>query len=72
MVAFIGAGAYKASLKQAFGRTVKEARFGMVFVDAPNLSADDLKAYWSQGQVPLAFFAQCMLSFLKLLTPKCS
>lgn len=44
-------GAYKASLKQAFGRTVKEARFAMVVVDAPNLLAEDLKAYWSLGQV---------------------
>ena len=51
------AGSYKASLKQAFGRTVKEARFGMVVVDAPNLTADDLKAYWSHGQV--ATVASC-------------
>ena len=46
------AGTYKASLMQAFERTVKEARFGMVLVDAPNVSADDLKGYWSTGQVP--------------------
>jgi len=45
------AGTYKASLMQAFERTVKEARFGMVLVDAPNVSADDLKGYWSAGQV---------------------
>ena len=45
------AGKYKASLMQAFERTVKEARFGMVLVDAPNVSADDLKGYWSAGQV---------------------
>lgn len=43
-------GTYKASLMQAFERTVKEARFGMVLVDAPNVSADDLKGYWSAGQ----------------------
>ncbi len=36
---------------QAFERTIKEARFAMVMVDAPNLSADDLKSYWSRGQV---------------------
>lgn len=36
---------------QAFERTVKEARFGMVIVDAPNLSVDDLKTYWAAGQV---------------------
>ena len=36
---------------QAFERTVKEARFGMVMVDAPNVSTDDLKGYWSIGQV---------------------
>ena len=36
---------------QAFERTVKEARFPMVIVDAPNLSVDDLKVYWAAGQV---------------------
>jgi len=45
------AGTYKASLMQAFEKSVKEARFGMVLVDAPNVSADDLKGYWSAGQV---------------------
>ena len=44
-------GKYKASLMQAFERTVKEARFGMVMVDAPNVSTDDLKGFWSAGQV---------------------
>ena len=44
-------GAYKASMLQAFQRTVKEARFAMVIVDAPNLSVDDLKVYWTAGQV---------------------
>lgn len=44
-------GAYKASMVQAFQRTVKEARFAMVIVDAPNLSLDDLKVYWAAGQV---------------------
>lgn len=43
-------GTYKANLMQAFQRTVKEARFGMVLVDAPNVSAHDLKGYWSAGQ----------------------
>lgn len=45
------AGTYKASMVQAFQRTVKEARFAMVIVDAPNLSLDDLKMYWAAGQV---------------------
>ena len=45
-------GAYKAGLLKAFERTVKEARYAMVMVDAPNVAADDLRAYWSAGQVP--------------------
>ena len=45
------AGTYKASMVQAFQRTVKEAHFAMVIVDAPNLSLDDLKVYWAAGQV---------------------
>ena len=47
----VPSGAYKASMVQAFQRTVKEARFAMVIVDAPNLSVDDLKVYWAAGQV---------------------
>ncbi|KAL3152477.1 hypothetical protein ABBQ32_001512 [Trebouxia sp. C0010 RCD-2024] len=43
-------GTYKASMVQAFQRTVKETRFAMVIVDAPNLSLDDLKIYWAAGQ----------------------
>lgn len=43
-------GAYKAGLLKAFERTVKEARYAMVMVDAPNVAADDLRAYWSAGQ----------------------
>ena len=43
--------AYKASMLQAFERTVREARFAMVIVDAPNLTVHDLKVYWAAGQV---------------------
>lgn len=45
------AGTYKASLLRAYERTVREARFALVIVDAPNLYADDLKPYWTAGQV---------------------
>lgn len=43
-------GAYKASLLRAYERTVREARFTMVIVDAPNILAEDLKPYWTAGQ----------------------
>lgn len=45
------AGTYRASLLRAYERTVREARFALVIVDAPNLAAEDLKPYWTAGQV---------------------
>ncbi len=44
------AGKYRASLLRAFQRTVEEARFAVVVVDAPNLRVDDIKPYWAAGQ----------------------
>ena len=44
-------GPYKASLLKAFQRTVEEARFTFVIVDANNLRFEDFKTYWSAGQV---------------------
>ncbi len=44
-------GPYKASLLKAFQRTVEEARFTFVIVDANNLTFEDFKAFWSVGQV---------------------
>ena len=44
-------GSYKASLLKAFQRTVEEARFTFVIVDANNLRFEDFKTYWSAGQV---------------------
>ncbi len=45
------AGVYKGSLLKAFRRTVEEARFGFVIVDANNLQLEDCKPYWDAGQV---------------------
>ena len=45
------AGPYKASLLKAFQRTVEEARFNFVIVDANNLRLEDFKIFWSAGQV---------------------
>jgi YLP motif-containing protein 1 len=42
---------YKASLVKAFRKTVEEARFAFVIVDAPNLRVEDFKPYWDAGQV---------------------
>lgn len=36
---------------KAFQRTVEEARFTFVIVDANNLRFEDFKTYWSAGQV---------------------
>ncbi|KAK9845715.1 hypothetical protein WJX81_000397 [Elliptochloris bilobata] len=43
-------GKYQASLLKAFQRTVEEARFAVVVVDAPNLRVEDVKPYWAAGQ----------------------
>ena len=45
------AGKYQTSLLKAFQRTVDEARFAVVVVDAPNLRVEDVKPYWAAGQV---------------------
>ena len=42
---------YKGSLLKAFRRTVEEARFAFVIVDADNLQLEDCKPYWDAGQV---------------------
>ena len=44
-------GPYKASLLKAFQRTVEEARFTFVIVDANNIRFEDFKMFWSAGQV---------------------
>ena len=45
------AGKYQTSLLKAFQRTVDDARFAVVVVDAPNLRVEDVKPYWAAGQV---------------------
>lgn len=47
----LGAGKYQTSLLKAFQRTVDDARFAVVVVDAPNLRVEDVKPYWAAGQV---------------------
>ena len=54
------AGTYKASLLRAYERTVREARFALVIVDAPNLYAEDLKPYWTAGQVLCSLLLPCI------------
>ncbi|CAK0770761.1 hypothetical protein CVIRNUC_003799 [Coccomyxa viridis] len=41
---------YQASLLKAFQRTVDEANFSFVIVDADNLRFENFKAFWSAGQ----------------------
>lgn len=43
-------GRYKQSLFKAYKRTIEEARFRLVVVDAPNAKVDDFKDYWTTGQ----------------------
>lgn len=58
----LGAGKYQTSLLKAFQRTVDDARFAVVVVDAPNLRVEDVKPYWAAGQVLCAHDVPAILA----------
>ena len=58
----LGAGKYQTSLLKAFQRTVDDARFAVVVVDAPNLRVEDVKPYWAAGQVLCARDASSLIT----------
>ena len=43
-------GVYKRSLLKAYQRTLDEARFKFVILDAPNIRAGDFRDFWMAGQ----------------------
>lgn len=66
------AGRYKQSLFKAYKRTIEEARFRLVVVDAPNAKVDDFKDYWTTGQAStVQCSSHCMTvsAFQALLVP---
>ena len=44
-------GAYSKSLLKAFSKTVEDGSYAFVIVDAPNMRVEDVKGYFSKGQV---------------------